>query len=117
MDKTKSLRFNYEFVRVYRRGKYFSGKYCVLHCLPNRLPYNRLGVSTSRKVKGSIQRNRIRRLMREFYRLHEPDFVSGYDIVVLGRHVSEDLNYGIIENDLMPLFERAKLVTEPAPGD
>lgn len=107
MKFTVSLRFNHEFGRVYRRGRYLPGKHCVLHCMKNGRNVNRLGITTGKKVKGSVRRNRIRRLMRESYRLNEKNLSAGYDIVLLGRNDTGTLTYGMMETDIVSLMKRA----------
>ena len=107
MKYTVPLRFNYEFGRVYKRGRYIPGRYCVLHFMRNGRDLNRLGITTGRKVKGSVHRNRIRRLMRESFRLNETSIKSGYDIVLLGRDIPEALTCDIMESDIVTLMRKA----------
>jgi len=58
---------------------------------PNSLAENRLGVSVSRKVGNSVVRSRIKRLIKEQYRLHAHLFKTGYDIVVVARAAASEL--------------------------
>lgn len=55
------------------------------HARPNDLPHARLGMSVNRKVGNAVKRNRIRRLIRESFRLMQHDFPAGYDLVVVVR--------------------------------
>jgi ribonuclease P protein component len=113
MKNTLPLRLNYEFTKVYRRGSYFSGRYVVLHCIRNGKKANRLGVTTSKKVKGSVSRNRMRRLLRESYRLREYSIKPGYDIVLLGRENPEGLKQDQIDREVVYLFKKAGIwITE-----
>lgn len=45
-----------------------------------------LGLTVSKKIGNAVTRNRIRRRMREAYRLNEAGFKSGFDIVIVARH-------------------------------
>jgi len=107
MKFTSPLRFNYEFGKVYKKGRYLPGRYLVLHFIRHGRDYSRLGVTTGKKVKGSIQRNRMRRLMRECYRLNEPNIRKGYDIVLLGRDDPRDIKLDSVERDFIYLFKKA----------
>lgn len=107
MSKLHTIRFNYEFSRIYRKGSYLPGKYVVLHFIPAKRPYNRIGITTGKKVKGSISRNRMRRLLRETYRLREPSLKKGYDIILLGRENPEDIKRDRIDKDVVYLFKKA----------
>ena len=112
MSKVQSIRFNYEFSRIYRRGSYIPGKYVVLHYMPNRRNYNRIGISTGKKIRGSISRNRMRRLIRETFRLREPDLKKGFDIILLGRENPGDIKRERIDKDVVYLFKRAGIWQE-----
>lgn len=56
-----------------------------MYVLENNQPFNRVGISVSKKVGNSVVRHRLTRLIRESYRLHENMFNSGLDIVVIAR--------------------------------
>ncbi len=53
--------------------------------MPNHLPHSRLGMAVSRKVGNAVVRNRIRRRIRESFRLLQHDLPAGYDLVVIAR--------------------------------
>lgn len=107
MKFTSPLRFNYEFGKVYKKGRYLPGRYLVLHFIRHGRDYSRLGVTTGKKVRGSVQRNRMRRLMRECYRLNEASIKRGYDIVLLGRDDPQDVKLASVERDFIYLFKKA----------
>ena len=56
MKQTQSLRMNYEFSRVYQKGRFISGRFVVLHYLKRNGGQNRLGITASRKLSGSVRR-------------------------------------------------------------
>ena len=69
LPKTYLLRKKSEYDNVYRRGKRVHGENFSLILLPNNLEYNRLGISIHGQLKGAAKRNRIKRIIREFFRL------------------------------------------------
>ena len=86
---TESLKSNLDFRKVYKNGKSRANKYLVMYVLKNgtknTVPKNRLGISVSKKVGNSVVRHRVKRLIKESYRLNEEMFNSGLDIVVIAR--------------------------------
>ncbi|KNY29738.1 ribonuclease P protein component [Pseudobacteroides cellulosolvens] len=90
MIETIPLKKNHEFMRVYKKGRFYVGKYITLYTLSNYIDKNRLGITVSKKVGKSVKRNRIRRLVKENYRLVEEHIKHGFDIVFVVRS-SEDM--------------------------
>ncbi len=105
------LKFNYEFSRIYRRGKYISNRHVVLHYISHTAEINRIGVTTSKNIGGSVQRNRMRRLLRESYRLNESEMKKGYDIILLGRGGFPDIKYDQINNEVVRLMKKAGIIS------
>lgn len=81
MKQTISLKKNEQFLQVYKKGKRSYHKNFTLYYLPNGLSCNRLGIKTGKKLAGAVMRNRIRRLVKESYRLLEPELTIGYDLI------------------------------------
>ncbi len=81
LPKTCLLRKTGEFDQVYRRGRRLHGRGFTLVCMANDLPWNRLGISVHRKIGGAVRRNRIKRIIRETFRLHRDIFPPSSDIV------------------------------------
>ncbi|MBP5495257.1 MAG: ribonuclease P protein component [Lachnospiraceae bacterium] len=102
---TDSLKNNRDFVNVYTSGKSYANKYLVIYTLKNNSDRNRLGISVSKKVGNSVIRHRLKRLIKESYRLHEKMFNSGLDIVVIARKGSDACDYAGIESALLHLMK------------
>lgn len=85
MDTRCTLKKNSDFRRLYAKGKSAVNPYMVLYCRRNSLGVNRLGYTVSTKLGHAVVRNRVRRRLREIYRLNSPAMKTGYDIVVVAR--------------------------------
>lgn len=79
--KDKRLRKRSDFIRVYREGKKFSGPYFTLYLLPVPARAGRLGLTVSKKVGNAAKRNRIKRVLREYFRCHQQHF-EHLDVVI-----------------------------------
>jgi ribonuclease P protein component len=85
LPKSHVLRVPRDFDAVFAaRVKESRGPLTIL-ARPNALPHPRLAVQTSRRVGNAVRRNRIRRLIREAFRLMQHDLSRGYDLVVIAR--------------------------------
>ena len=84
MKFSKSLKLNHIFRRLYSSSGH-ANSFLVLYARKNHSATNRVGVTVSKKLGGAVVRNRVRRRLREVYRLNESRFAPGWDIVVVAR--------------------------------
>ena len=84
MKFSSSLKLNHIFQRLYKTSGQANG-HLVLYARKNRTSTNRVGITVSKKLGKANVRNRVRRRLREVYRLNEDKFQAGWDIVVVAR--------------------------------
>ena len=102
----KSLKKNKDFKGVYTKGKSYATYNLVIYSLPNRLGYNRVGFSISKRIGKAVQRNRIRRRLKEIIRL-EKNLKKGYDLVFIARKAVIKRDYHQLVNDVRKLLKKA----------
>lgn len=106
MIKTVPIKENRLFLRIYKKGKYYVGKFMVLYISQNRLEVNRIGITVSKKIGKSVKRNRVKRLIRENYRLYEGYVKPGYDCVFVARENSKLPDFREIRKEMKYLMKK-----------
>lgn len=100
------LRNTRQFNVVYKSGKSVVTKLMVMYYVRNNLETNRVGYSVSKKVGKSVIRNRVKRLMKEAYRLNFSSKKIGYDIVFIARVRMNSSTYVETEKTMKYLLKR-----------
>ena len=112
MEFTETLKNNHEFRRLYSKGKSAASKTLVVYARKNRKPGNGIGFTVSTKLGKAVTRNRVRRRLREIYRLSEPQLRKGYDIVIVARTRAVSASYAELETGLKRCFSELGLLAE-----
>ena len=110
MKKTVSLKENHLFRRLYQKGKTAADSRLALYVRRSGREKNRLGLTVSTKVGCAVVRNRVRRRLREIYRLNEDKLVSGVDIVVVARVRAAHAPYRRLEQSFLKLCGKVGLL-------
>lgn len=112
MEFTVPLKMNYDFRRAYRMGRSAAEPCLVVYARRNNTAENRVGFTVSAKLGHAVVRNRVRRRLREIYRLNEHLFRPGFDIVVVARHRSVSAEYRRLEREFLRACAGLALIKE-----
>ena len=111
MKFSTSLKLNHIFRRLYRTNGQ-ANSCLVLYARKNRTNTNRVGITVSKKLGKAVVRNRVRRRIREAYRLNEERFLPGYDIVIVARSRAVEVRFQKLTESLLSLSEQAGILVK-----
>ncbi|MBN1613937.1 MAG: ribonuclease P protein component [Deltaproteobacteria bacterium] len=102
--KRDRIRKRKEYQNIYSKGvRRYSIHFTAIAC-PNPSGLTRLGLSVGKKVGNAVKRNRMKRLVREFFRLNKDRLPASQDIVIIGRKMTQPLTYQGICKELEHLL-------------
>jgi len=107
---TTSLKNNYEFRRLYAKGKHAATGLMAVYYRRNRKGTSQLGLTVGTKVGKAVKRNKVKRRLKEIYRRNEPKLKRGFDIVIVARVKSRYVTYGQLEADFLRLMDKLGLL-------
>ena len=112
MNPETTVKENYLFRRIYRKGASAVEPCMVVYCQKNRNGQTRLGVTVSTKLGKAVIRNRCRRQMRELWRLHKGEITPGYDVIIVVRHRAVRTPYRVMEQQYLEALKTLHLLEE-----
>ncbi|MFP3910480.1 MAG: ribonuclease P protein component [Desulfobacteraceae bacterium] len=89
-----------DFVNLNRSGTRYHTKHFIVILKKNESGITRLGITAGKRVGNAVRRNRIKRLIREFFRLNKANFPKGFDIAVIAKKDASCFDLRRIEEEL-----------------
>ena len=111
MKFSSALKLNHIFRKLYSSSGH-ANSFLVLYARKNRSATNRVGVTVSKKLGHAVVRNRVRRRLREVYRLNEARFAPGWDIVVVARSRCIKADFQKLTDAYLSLAAKAGILRE-----
>ncbi|MGV3112579.1 ribonuclease P protein component [Staphylococcus pettenkoferi] len=109
MKKAYRIKRNKDFQNIYRRGKSVANRQFVVYTRKDAsLEHFRLGISVSKKLGNAVQRNRIKRAIRENFKVHKDDIIP-IDLIVIARQPSKRMTTLEIQSSLEHVLKIAKV--------
>ena len=94
-----------EFQTIIKDGIRYTTKNFVIIIHQNNRDLRRLGISVSKKVGGAVKRNRVKRLVREFFRLNKDQLPESKDFLFVAKPGSIELNYSTLSQEMLEFFK------------
>ena len=110
LKSSDKLKKKWEFRRVYEDKKKYWNNIFTIYVSPNHMDKTRLGLTVSKKVGNSVKRNRVKRLIRESFRLSKEIILPGYDIIVVAKPAAYSLKCQQAQSVLLQLLRRARIL-------
>ena len=111
LPKTFRLKKKGEFKKIYSEGRSVATPYLVLFYKKRKeQEQSRIGFSTARAIGGNVERNRIKRRMREAARRNLLLISPGYDLIFLARHKIKGISFEDVEKNMVNLISRAGII-------
>ncbi|MBN1664189.1 MAG: ribonuclease P protein component [Deltaproteobacteria bacterium] len=104
--KHERIRKRKEYLTIDKQGVRSYSENFIIIVNRNRSGVKRLGITVSKKVGNAVKRNRIKRLLREFFRLNKSDFADSQDIVIIVKRDIPDLTYQDVNRQLERLIQK-----------
>ena len=105
------LKSRAQYLAVQNHGRKIYSKHFLIFFCENAVGWTRIGITISKKVdKRAVARNRLRRRIRELFRLNANRLVSGLDLVVVARFNAAECSFENVESEVLGTLKRFKLL-------
>ncbi len=108
LEKAYRIKKNADFQRIYKKGHSVANRQFVVYTCNKEIDHFRLGISVSKKLGNAVLRNKIKRAIRENFKVHKSHILAK-DIIVIARQPAKDMTTLQIQNSLEHVLKIAKV--------
>jgi len=108
MKKKFIVKYARDFEDIIKNGKCMKNKYYIIHHKPNNLPYDKFGISVSKKLGNAVFRNKYKRIIRSIIDNYKKYYNNGEDYIIILRREAIDKNYELLKEELFALMNNNK---------
>lgn len=104
-QKEERIRRRADFLRISKEGVHYNSPHFRIWICPNQLPQRRLGIIVGKKVGSAVKRNRVKRLIREFFRQHKEELLKSSDFIIQAKEGADKLNFWQVSAELQEILK------------
>ena len=108
-DKKSRILKREDFLRIGQKGRRLRTRHFTVLYIENDIGNTRCGITVSKKIGNAVIRNRVKRRLREFFRLNRDNLKSSTDYIFIARNGSSELEYCEIKDELLSVFTKKVL--------
>lgn len=112
LPRSRILKKKKDFQAVYSRGKSHANRFLVLYVLKTANLSGRVGFAAGKKLGNAVVRNRVKRILRECYRLHQHELEEGAALLLVGRRAAAEAHCRDVEKAFLALAKRAGIMAQ-----
>lgn len=112
LTKRQKLKKNSSFQTIYRVGKSYANRMMVIYVLPQAACERKVGFAAGKRLGNAVVRNRVKRVLREVYRLNQHKLIDNVHLVLMGRQAMVKADSNTAGRAFLDLCRKAKLISE-----
>lgn len=106
MKKKYIVKSKRDFEKIIKKGKCIKDRNFVIHYIYSQLPYDRYGISVSKKLGNAVFRNKYKRKLRNIIDNYKKNYINGKDYIIILRKSGTELSHADLEKDFFKLMNR-----------
>ncbi len=103
--REERIRRRADFLRISKEGNQYQTEHFRVFICPNHLPLRRLGITVGKRAGRAVERIRLKRIIREFFRLNKGALLPSSDFVIIGEEGAAQLNFWQVSKELEGILE------------